>query len=321
MPRGPRLDAPGTLHHVMIRGIERGNIFLDNTDRTEFLARIGRLAKASGSGIYAFVLMSNHVHLLLKSGADGLPTFMRRLLSGYAQYYNRRHKRVGHLFQNRYKSIICEEEAYFDKLVAYIHLNPLRAGLVGTLQELALYPWSGHAVMMNEVVCEWMDREYVLRFFGEREGLARKAYLEFVGQEMGIDREAELSGGGLVRSQGGWSKVLSMRKSGEQALGDERVLGGDEFVREIMKEAENRTDVQLPETKRLELLNETIKQVCAEAGISIAFLQSGSRSGELPLLRQALARKAVWEYGISLAGTARQLGVTTSAVSHMLKKK
>jgi len=320
MPRGPRLDAPGTLHHVMIRGIERGNIFLDNTDRTEFLARIGRLAKASGSGIYAFVLMSNHVHLLLKSGADGLPTFMRRLLSGYAQYYNRRHKRVGHLFQNRYKSIICEEDAYFDKLVAYIHLNPLRAGLVGTLQELALYPLSGHAVMMNEIDCEWMDQEYVLLFFGDREGAARKAYLEFVEQEMGIDREAELSGGGLVRSQGGWSKVLSMRKSGEQALGDERILGGDEFVREIMSESENRTDVQMPETKRLEVLNETVRQVCADAGISIAFLQSGSRSGELPKLRKTLARKAVWEYGVSLAATARQLGVTTSAVSHMLKK-
>jgi hypothetical protein len=138
---------------------------------------------------------------------------------------------------------------------------------------------------------------------------------------MGIDREAELSGGGLVRSQGGWSKVLSMRKSGEQALGDERVLGGDEFVREIMKEAENLTDVQRPETKRLEFLNETIKQVCAEAGISIAFLQSGSRSGELPMLRKTLARKAVWEYGVSLAATARRLGVTTSAVNQMLKKK
>jgi len=104
--------------------------------------------------------MSNNVHLLLKSGNEGMPTFMRRLLSGYAQYFNRRHNRVGHLFQNRYKSIICEEEAYFDKLVAYIHLNPLRAGLVGTLQELALYPWSGHAVLMNEVVYEWMDREW-----------------------------------------------------------------------------------------------------------------------------------------------------------------
>jgi hypothetical protein len=264
--------------------------------------------------------MSNHVHMLVKSGPDGLPAFMRRLLSGYAQYFNRRHQRVGHLFQNRYKSIICEEEGYFDKLVAYIHLNPLRAGLVRTLEELASYPWSGHVVVMNRVICTWMDREYVLRFFGSSEGAARKAYLEFVEREMGIDRKQELSGGGLVRSQGGWSKVVSMRRRGERALGDERILGGDEFVREMLKEAEGRTDVQLPGTQRLEQLKEAIVQACANAGISRALLQSGSRIGELPMLRKALARKAVLEYGISLAETARQLGVTTSAVSHMLKK-
>ena len=191
---------PGSsaLHHVMIRGIEQGTIFRDDTDRTEFLKRMGCLAKASGTGIYAFALMTNHVHLLVKSGSDGLPTFMRRLLSGYAQYFNRRHKRVCHLFQNRYKSIICEEEAYFDKLVAYIHLNPLRARIVQTLQQLASYPWSGHAVLMNEVSYDWMDRDYVLQFFGSRERTARTAYLEFVEQEMGIDRQQELSGGGFI---------------------------------------------------------------------------------------------------------------------------
>jgi hypothetical protein len=281
---------------------------------------MGRLTQASGTGVYAFALMSNHVHVLLKSGNEGLPTFMRRLLSGYAQYFNRRHNRVGHLFQNRYKSIICEEEAYFDKLVAYIHLNPLRAGLVGTLQELALYPWSGHAVLMNEVVYEWMDREYVLRLFGSREGAARNAYLSFVEQEMGIDREQELSGGGLVRSQGGWSKVLSMRNNGERALGDERILGCDEFVRELLKEAEGRKDIQLPETERLERYQDAIEQTCQAAGVTFEFLHSGSRRGLAPMLRKELTRKGVYEFGLSLAETARCLGVTTSAVSYMLNQ-
>jgi putative transposase len=108
MPRGPRLDTPGTLHHVIIRGIERGRIVHDNTDRREFLKRMGNLVKQSGTGIYAFALMNKHAHILLKSGTEGLSSYMRRLLSGYAQYFNRRHKRVGHLFQNRYISIICE---------------------------------------------------------------------------------------------------------------------------------------------------------------------------------------------------------------------
>lgn len=113
MPRGARLDYPGTLHHVIMRGIERGVIFKDNDDRSTFMHRMGSLAQGSGTSIYAYALMTNHVHILLKSGERGLSTFMRRLLSEYAQYFNRRHQRIGHLFQNRYKSIICEEDAYF----------------------------------------------------------------------------------------------------------------------------------------------------------------------------------------------------------------
>ncbi len=321
MPRGPRLDAPGTLHHVMIRGIEKSCIVRDDEDRNEFLRRMGDLAKGSGTSIYAFALLTNHVHILLKSGSSGLSTYMRRLLSGYAQYFNRRHKRVGHLFQNRYKSIICDEEAYFDKLIAYIHLNPLRAGLVDTLQELASYPWTGHAVLMRKVMYDWMDRKYVLQFFGEREGEARKAYLAFLEEEMGINREKELSGGGLIRSQGGWSKVQSMRKKDMKALGDERILGGDAFVREMLREADDRSDVLLSMDERLKLLNEEIEQVCRDAGVTITFLRSGSRSGILPTLRKELAVKSVYEYGISLAETARQIGVTTNAVSYMLKGK
>jgi hypothetical protein len=138
---------------------------------------------------------------------------------------------------------------------------------------------------------------------------------------MGIDREQELSGGGFVRSQGGWSKVLSMRKRGESALGDERILGGDDFVREMLKEAENRKEVQLPEHERLEQFIDAAEQACAAAGITVVFLRSGSRSGELLKLRKELARKAVCEYGLSLAETARQMGVTTSAVSYILKQK
>ncbi len=321
MPRGPRLDAPGTLHHVMIRGIERGSIVRDDKDREEFLKRMGELANETATSIYAFALMNNHAHILLKSGPRGLPAFMRRLLSGYAQYFNRRHKRVGHLFQNRYKSIICEEEAYFDKLVAYIHLNPLRAGQVETLEQLASYPLSGHAVLMGKLSCEWMESDYVLQFFGDSAGrAARQAYLEFIEEEMGIDREKELMGGGLVRSHGGWSKVQSMRRQKKKVLSDERILGGDGFVREVLKEAEERQDVLLPESERLEQFSDTIKDACESAGATVAFLRSGSKSGSLPSMRKELARKGVYECGLSLTETGKQLGVTTNAVSFMLKK-
>ena len=105
MPRGARLDAPGTLHHVMIRGIERRTIVDDEKDREDFVSRLGKLSEETETAIYAWALMTNHAHILLRSGPAGLASFMRRLLAGYAAAYNRRHKRFGHLFQNRYKRI------------------------------------------------------------------------------------------------------------------------------------------------------------------------------------------------------------------------
>jgi REP element-mobilizing transposase RayT len=108
MPRGPRLDAPGTLHHVIVRGMEKGLVVQDDEDRADFLIRMGRLSRSCPTSIYAWAIMSNHIHVLLKSGPDGLSRFMRKLLTGYAIRYNRRHQRCGDLFQNRYKSIICQ---------------------------------------------------------------------------------------------------------------------------------------------------------------------------------------------------------------------
>ncbi len=291
MPRGARLDAPGTLHHVIIRGIEKGDIVRDDDDRKEFLRRMGELAQGSGTSIYAFALMTNHAHILLKSGEQGLSTFMRRLLSGYAQYFNRRHQRVGHLFQNRYKSIICEEDAYFDKLVAYIHLNPLRAGLVDSFEELTSYPWCSHAVMMKKDHYAWLDREYVLQFFGDREGEARKAYLAYLEEETGVDREKELSGGGLLRSHGGWSKVLSMRKSGVKAHSDDRILGGDSFVREVLQEAEGQGEQLLSAEERAKQIARDIENACRKEGSTVAVLRSGSRKGRVPAIRKELSGK------------------------------
>jgi len=136
MPRQARLDAPGTLHHVIVRGIEKRKIVDDRNDQDTFVERMGQNALDTDTKIYAWALMSNHAHILLKSGQQGLSKFMRRFLTGYAISYNKRHKRYGHLFQNRYKSIVCDEDVYFMELVRYIHLNPLRAKIVKDLRGL-----------------------------------------------------------------------------------------------------------------------------------------------------------------------------------------
>src|SRR4030042_3350568 len=226
MPRQARLDFPGTLHHVICRGIEKQDIVTDDYDQNNFIERLGNLASKTQTSIYAWVLMTNHAHILLRSGPQGLSDFMRKLLTGYAISYNRRQKRHGYLFQNRYKSIICEEENYLLELVRYIHLNPLRAGLVQTLDELDAYPYSGHSVIMGREGHKWQDREYVLRLFGAKDGRAKKEYRSFVEAGIGQGRRPELVGGGLVRSRGGWSQVISMRRRRVAEKGGERVLGG-----------------------------------------------------------------------------------------------
>lgn len=136
MPRKSRIDAAGALHHVIMRGIERSKIFRDDADRDDFLRRLSLILKDTKTVCYAWALIPNHIHLLLKTGKSSLSLVMRRLLTGYAVSYNRRYKRHAHLFQNRYKSILCQEDSYFLELVRYIHLNPFRAGIVSDMSSL-----------------------------------------------------------------------------------------------------------------------------------------------------------------------------------------
>jgi len=320
MPRGARLDSPGTLHHVMVRGIEGNSIVADDEDRMYFVSRMGKVAAATGTSIYAWALLTNHAHILLKSGAAGLSTFMRKLLTGYATGYNLRHKRHGHLFQNRYKSIVCEEEPYFLRLVSYIHLNPLRAGLAESLEDLERYPWSGHAVVMNRIRHEWQDRNYVLGYFGKRESSALQAYREFVAEESGRGRQPELTGGGLVRSIGGWSEVKSLRKRQEKQFSDERILGSGEFVKEILDDVEESVKEKLPATAAATEAGERLVSACEEAGISVQALQGGSRKRECTELRKRLALEYVLELGMTYAGSARLLGISAAAVNQIVKR-
>ena len=149
MPRGPRIDYPGALQHVIFRGLNRMAIFKDDHDRLNLLARFKKVFPQSGVKLYAWVLMDNHVHLLLKSGHEPIGNVMKRILTGYAQYFNRKYGRCGYVFQGRFKSTICDSEVYFQTLTRYIHLNPYRAGIVNSLKELAAYRWSGHIALIG----------------------------------------------------------------------------------------------------------------------------------------------------------------------------
>jgi len=166
MPRTARLDAPGVLHHVMIRGIERRKIFRNDKDHEDFIERLANLCPSMKTHCYAWAFLPNHAHFLFRTGREPLSKLMRRLLTGYVIGFNQRHKRRGQLFQNRYKSIICQEETYLQELVRYIHLNPIRAGMVQTLDELKKYKFCGRSVLMGKVKREWQDTDYVFGLRG-----------------------------------------------------------------------------------------------------------------------------------------------------------
>ncbi len=319
MPRQARLDFPGTLHHAICRGIEKRKIVTDDQDRDTFVKRLGQTATETGTIIYAWALMTNHAHIFLRSGTKGISQFMRKLLTGYAVTYNRRHDRHGYLFQNRYKSIICEEEPYFLELVRYIHLNPIRVGLVFTLDELDRYPYCGHSILMGMHSQKWQDRDYVLGRFGATERKAKREYRKFIEAGIGQGRRPELVGGGLIRSAGGWAQVISMRRKKETGFSDERILGSGKFVEKMVSEAEERQK-KMFSGSRAEIVEEVLKSVCNKEGVQISELKGGSRRRIISQIRMKISHQLIEGHGIPMATVAREVGVTTSALSKMMKK-
>jgi putative transposase len=320
MPRQARLDVPGVLHHIMVRGINKTDIFKDDQDRGLFLERLGLQMGEGESAIYAWVLMTNHVHLLFRSGKDGISGVMRNLLTWYAQYVNRRHKRTGHLFENRYKSILCDEDNYLLALVRYIHLNPLRAGIVKTIEELDRYPWSGHRTIIGKAKHTWMNTDSVLTQFGRVRRKAVNEYRRFVRDGFDQGTVNELTGGGLIRSQGGWSQVLGMRRRGQKEDFDERILGGGEFVSQILKETEERHLRQLKHKRSGRTLQTIIDEECRKISINPLELGGGSKRREVSSARATIARRGRDELGLSAAAIARHVGVSTSAITKAIER-
>jgi putative transposase len=147
MPRQARINTIGVLHHVIISGIERGRIFRSDFDRDNFINRLSALIPETQTDCFSWALIPNHAHLLLSTGSVPISVLMSRLLTGYAVWFNKKYRRHGQLFQNRYKSILCQEDPYLKELVRYIHLNPLRAWLVEDMKALDKHPWCGHSVL------------------------------------------------------------------------------------------------------------------------------------------------------------------------------
>lgn len=320
MPRKARIDAAGALHHIIIRGIERRKIFQDDTDRNNFLDRLCNILPESFTLCYAWTLMPNHVHLLLRTGKVPIATVMRRLLTGYAVTHNRRHRRHGQLFQNRYKSILCQEDPYFLELVRYIHLNPLRAKIVRSYSDLSGYPYVGHSVLLGKRDNNWQEIDYVLQHFGETTGSARKGYGAYVREGIQKGRRPDLVGGGLIRSLGGWGEAKKLAKGMDRQKGDERILGDSEFVLEVLKSSQEQFDRKYELKTRGYDLDSLAGQVSALFGIETADILSGGKYRQPVKARSVYCYWAVRELGESATAVAKKLRVSQPAVSMSVKR-
>lgn len=299
MPRAPRIDAPGLVQHVMARGIEKRRIFNDGQDRAFFLRKLGEILTETNTKCYGWVFMKNHVHLLLRTGDQTLGHTMNRLLGAYATYFNLKTKRVGHLFQNRFKSIVVDESNYLATLIAYIHLNPIKAGMIADLPGLSRYKWSGHYALIGEAEHPWQETQYVLEFFG-----GARQYLEYL--HVWAEKERpDLDGGGLKRTQ----KLKEAKETKAPGCHDPRILGESDFTRRILEVTENAHS-----NPTQDILDHLFLTVCQQFELGDRELSGTSRTRHVSLARGVLSA-AGKRFGFSAARLAKQLSITEAAVA------
>ncbi len=245
MARKPRLHVPGGLYHVMLRGNGGQDIFFDDEDRYHLYLLIQHGVERYGHRVHGFCCMTNHIHLAIQIADDPLSRIMQNLSFRYTRWINKKQARMGHLFQGRYKAILVDAGNYLLELVRYIHLNPVRAGMVEDPQD---YAWSGHRAYLGREVLPWLQTDWVLGQFAKRLRTCRQRYEAFVqaGKEEGYRQE--------------------FHRGGE----DGRVLADDRFLEQILgKRVQSAPEISL---------TEIVAYVSAEYGVSEEQLRGTSRN-------------------------------------------
>lgn len=320
MPRTGRLHIPGGYYHVIGRGLERRFIFGDDADKKNFLSRLGNNLPRFEMQCLAWTVMSNHYHLLIRVGEPPLSKLMASVLGGFAGHYNRQHNRCGYVFQNRYTSILCDKNTYLLKLIRYIHLNPLRAGIVDSVEDLGRYPWSGHAGITGKHRRTWHAVGELLALFGKHRHEAARRYNAFVEAGSGQSRHGEYSGGGLVRSHGGWESLSRLRKEHQCCIGDERILGDSRFVEHALKQDQ----ITIETSSRLQRegwnLERLISRVCQYCGIRESQLLEKSRCGPPSRAKALICYLGTQRMSLTSRQIADRLCISQPAVSKWIGK-
>lgn len=267
MARKPRIQFEGAFYHIIVRGNQRQDIFLDEADRRQYLERLQRYKNKCDFLLYAYVLMTNHVHLLIETPKDPISRIMQMINFTYTQYFNKKYGKVGHLFQGRYKSYLCDKDNYLLSLLRYIHNNPVRAGLA---EDAGAYAWSSNADYLKGTK-GIVDTDKVLRLFSENPGIARRKYAEFM-------------------TEGEPDKGLSPYAAHEQ-----QIVGDERFIEEVEKRVEC-----LENRARKVPIKDLVLAIEKEMGIGLVEMVSRKRSERLRTARGILVSVAK-EIGYNMA--------------------
>jgi len=253
MPRKPRIEYSGALYHVITCGNQKQRIFKDRADFQKYLLTLTVYKNRTGCRIFAYMLMNNHVHLLIESGDVPLSKVMQGVNQTYTMYFNRRYRTVGHLFQGRYKAIVCDKEACLPGLLKYIHQNPLRAKIAERLDQ---YPWSSHhAYTGRNNPHGLVDADQVLRMFSASKARSRTKYREFMLEEE------------------------TLNKTAVYATVDQRLQGDETFIEAVQQKSDQ--SMEKEKKGRLFSLAALARAVEQQLGTSLDDLRSATKQARV----------------------------------------
>lgn len=293
MPRKPRLHYPGALYHIVSRGNNRQTVFQSPNDYKRFLTTLHKVKDKKPFHLYAYCLMPNHIHLLMEVGEVPTWIVLQRVLSSYTAYFNHRHRRHGHLFQGRYKAILCEKNNYLLELTRYIHLNPVRAKLVKGSEE---WKWSGHAGYLsgNDPL---LSQNTVLGIFGNEPGKARNNYAQFVREGLKMGKKENLY------------PPEKIPYLGEEAFVENQMMRHEELVKKV-------TPPKPPNGKALSTLLEEVANTVKMRGEMIL---GPSRMTDVAEARRRFICRAL-ETGCTGVAVARFLGRSQAYVAKVMSE-
>lgn len=298
MARKLRIEFPGALYHVIARGNNKQKIFLDEDDYYAYMNRLEKYYKRYGFFLYAFVLMPNHLHFLLETGITPLSKIMQGIQLSYTCYFNKKYNSVGHVFQGRYKTILCQKDIYLLRLLRYIHLNPVRAGMVKAPEE---YPWSSYHSYLGGKNLIFVCKDFVLNLFSEEISEANKLLWQFIRD--GIDEG----------SRQDYYEII-----------DQRFLGGEEFVKKVIRDYDKEEidfDKKYKEKTFKKYSLERLLSVVAEAsGISRECILGRTHERKVSQARQLFVFIAIRYAGFSNKELSGFINKDSSNISYIIKR-